>query len=328
MMLLAPSLVVMTLMATLAARNATLVRGWHDAREANAWLASMLAAAIASAAGVVLLDVSASFVAERTGLGAVATEWPDPSQRGRIILEMVHARHDAMMCTCADGVLAVATVAPALLGAFGRGPDGRRRTPFGPPPFVALAGVIAMVAAGLGVRAWTFGGLERIATQGAATGAIVLPLEPAGAYERSEGHHPGITAYRDGRIVVDGELEPLLNTITITADGGARWADVGRSIRAMIVARDAATRPPFGLRRELPSLSIRVAPRSSRTPETERLGAYALFVGEKTPAVRVALEKQPYRSKDQVVVGDVPAGADMDFVVQQIARRSALNHRA
>ena len=171
-----PLLALVMALASVAARNAPLARGWRDERAASAWIASLLAAALVASAAVVLLDVAGALVAERQGFSAVAGESVTASQKARVVEEMLHDRHAWWVLAWVDGFFAFATVASGLGSAIGPGPDGRVRSPLGAISLVAFGSVVAIMTSVFGVRAWMFHAVEDLGPKNQASFGFVSNL--------------------------------------------------------------------------------------------------------------------------------------------------------
>lgn len=323
MMLTIPAMAAFTGLACMAARNAPLARGWHDRREANAWVASLFAAAVAAAAGAVLLDAASLFFAESRGLGAIAGESVDPSQKARILAEVVAETRAATIFACIDGFFAFATVGAGLVSAIGRGPDGSARSPLGPPAFAALASVVLVAVALFGVRAWTFAEVGRTdearlhPDQKTRTSIIDLPHATVGPFGTGELSGPTLTVQANGSFDVDGRLGPYDHNLVVMADHRAPWGSVAKAVTATLKMRaDALDSNPVAVP---PTLSIRVTSDAPRAPLD--LGRYGAFVGPDAPTVLVRLDRKSLHGWDGAVI--MPkASDDMSSVVAAIAAAS------
>jgi len=310
LLVVVPSLVVLTVLATLAARNAKLVRAWHDAREAKAWLSSLLAAATASAASVVLIDVAALLLAERSGLSAISGASLDASQKARVLAELVAERRAALLCACVAGAGAFAIVASGLLGALGRGPEGRARLPLGARVWVLAGGIGLMVVALFASRAWAFRAITSVAGEPprAAEGADVS-LPPAPSIDGLTGEVSDgarLTVHANGTAEGTGDF-PSARHIILRADRRARWLDVARALQARLRGRFESD--------SLPSVSLAVAPRTALPFKS--LGNYEVFVRFIETAISVELAARPCRR--DLRIGALPPNADMEMVVAAIA---------
>jgi hypothetical protein len=320
MLLGVPALVAVTILACMAARNGPLVRSWHDGREANAWMAALLGAAVCAAAAVVLVDVASAFVSESSGLGSIAAQGVDRSQKLRILARVVHDVHAAKLCACVDGLFAFAIVATALASTFARASDGARRSPLGAASFGAI-GAAALVAGGLlaarsSAMSSVYGALAAIdaidqRAKPVCTGCE-LPRAPE-AVTTAHGDVSGTTlvATPDGR--VDRVNVSYSRNIVIVADRSAKWASIVQGIRLSLTkATDQADwNAPMGRGR---TLSLRVA----ATPDdsSARLGAYAQLVRSETPTIELGIDARGVEGAEPTL--RPREGDDFDAVVAAI----------
>lgn len=280
LLLIVPSIVMLTAFSCLAARNGPLVRHWHEPRERDAWVASMLAAALVAGGALALLDLAAAFGSEGTGLGVVFGEGIDASQRARILASMADEQHGYRALAVVDGLFGfLVSVSPAFAG-LGRGVDGRLRGPRGAPLVAAFAAAALLVACVAGARGWVLGSIEQSARASMPTGAedeLQLPRVPLTARVTStRGGSPRLRVDAQGRKTVLPAPElSRSNVLVIEADRRASWADVSRAIRE---SHAPAT-----------SIELRVTPLDKA--DRSQLGPYAALLGSETCAIEIALAR-------------------------------------
>lgn len=306
-----PSLAMVTTLACLAALNAQLVRHWREPREADTWSASMLAAALLAAAGLVLLDRAACLQSEGHTLGALAGEFLDPSQRARILASLAEEHGAYRIIAVVDAVFAFLVVATVGVAGLARATNGRLRLPRGAPLYVAAASVAALALALTGARAWAMSRGERLAQgasasrgmeSGAATGAgagagakqaddaedapaaFELPRVPNTA-RLSSSASPGAVLHVDAEGKTALRPSPgyaRANVLVVEADRRATWGDVSKAIRDVV----HASQTDLGAQR-ITSLELRVT--LLEKADRSLLGPYAFLLGAETSSLRVAL---------------------------------------
>lgn len=328
MLLTIPAMIIVTSVATIAAKNGPFVRGWHDRREANLWLASLLGAALAAAAGLVLLDMVAVFSVESLALGALSGESVDPSQKARILGGGVAAITAATACACVDGLFGFATIAVGLVSAIGRGPDGKTRSPIGGPALIALAAVVLAAASLFGARASLFAGVtrstriasERLAAPATAS-AVELPhVAGLSPWECADFSGPVLVVRADGTFEPSGELTPYGDNVVVFADRRAAWSAVVSAIRTAIKQRPSRTYGGLPAMAVPPGLTIRVDGTVSRPPVD--LGRYDVFLGPRDPMLAVYLSSPSGYSAKVTRIAPRPAD-DMEAVVAAISAAKA-----
>ncbi len=272
----APSVLILTGLACAATVNAPLVRHWRDPRQADAWIASLVAAAFLAVAGFVVLDVGAALTSEGHALGAISVSGSplDPSQRARILASLADEQSSYRALSIVDGIFGFLTVAVAALAGLGRAADGRLRFPRGAALYGALAASVLVVAVPVAARGWMLDGVERADTGPAAT--IELPRVPV--TERlsppTEGSLPVLHVDANGKSTLDG-ARAASRVLVVDADRRARWADVARAIK------DA--------RRSLRTTSIELRVTLLDKADRSKLAPYGALLGDETGAIRVAL---------------------------------------
>lgn len=327
-----PSLLMLTVLACFSARNASLVRTWHDAEEANRWLAATLAAAVCAATALVLADLGAWFARESAILGAISSESVDAAQKARLLTELLRERHAAHVCTCVDGAVAFAVVAVASLPAIRRAPDERTRYLRGSALLVALGGTALVALVLLAARGSVF------AAFGASSDTIEArarlgPVEelPQVAADRTfrEGDVGGVMLLvtADGNVErVDAPLSSSRNVIVV-ADRRARWGSVVPAIRSAFHDRRPPTEVTSNHDLDGPTLSIRIA--GGTPPAPPGFGPYRVFVGSSSRSVGLVVTdwipfdgsmrrgEERHMRRDDEIVKPRPTD-DIDAVVAQI----------
>lgn len=322
MLLTIPSLAIVTVLAAIAAGNGPLVRGWHDRREAGAWAVGLLAAAVLAAVGVALVDHAAAFASESSGLGAIAGESVDDSQKARILAEALHDTRAARLCGWVDGLFAFVIVGSALLPALGRGPDGKVRSPFGPAFFAALGGVAALVGAVTFTRTATFGDVAKaLGKMDARSGASIVTADPdvprvgeRGTFVEGDLSGPSIIVHADGtseQRTQDPGGVGFSENLVVLADRRAKYAAVARAIHAALDAERATGTHAAPTRRRTVSFLVLALP--TRRPVD--LGPYGMFLKPGAPTVGVGIDSP--RSLEDDSVAPRPTD-DMNAVVAAI----------
>lgn len=291
-----PSLTIITVLACLAALNAPLVRHWREPREADTWVASMLAAALLAGAGFALLDLAAAFLAESTGLSAISGEGLDPSQRAAILAAMAEEHHAYRVLAVVDGSLGFVVVLVASLGGLARGTDGRLRFPRGAALYVALGAVALLGIVTIGARASQLSTIGRLAgdeaaaknepgkDEGTSPAAFELPRVPKSPRLLSTSH-PGAV------LRVDAEGHPKLrpapsyersNVLTVEADRHASWGEVSKAIRGVLSGSQA----DLGAQ-TITAIDLRVTLLDKA--DRSLLGPYAPLLGAETSSLHIAI---------------------------------------
>lgn len=283
-----PSIVMISGLACVAALNAPLVRDWREPREADRWIVSLFAAALLAAGGLVLLELAAAYLNEAQGLGAIAGEAVDPSQKARILAEVAAELHAYRVLAAVDGLFAFAVIATVAFAGVGRGSNGKLRIPGGAPLYVALGATALAVASIVATRTWAFGRIEEVAQ--ASTGAepataIELPRVPMterlSASSRA-GWGLRVDATGGKRTLRPPQAYEAASTVLVVeADRRAEWVDVARGIREAQEAYEARGRA------RATSIDIRVTllEKADRT----QLGPYGVLLGNETAILTVAL---------------------------------------
>lgn len=297
LLLVAPSLALTTAFACLAALNAPLVRHWREPREADGWVACVLAAAVLAGAAFVMLDLAVSFVTEGGALSAIAGEGVDSSQRARILAGAAEEHHAHRVLAIVDGLFGFVIVATVALAALGRGPDGRLRFPRGAPLYVALAAAALVVAATAGARAWELGRIEAYASTSTSESTTAtaeardadvgfeLPRVPSTA-RLSAASQPGarlrVGAGGKWKTFRSAPSSARSSVLVVEADRRATWGDVSRAIR------DALRSSQADLGAEVfTSIALRVTLLDKA--DRSRLGPYAALLGPEIATLHVAL---------------------------------------
>lgn len=299
----APSVLILTGLGCAASVNAPLVRHWRDPRQADAWIASLVAAAFLAVAGFVVLDLGAALMSEGHALGAISVAGSplDPSQRARILASLADEQGSYRALSIVDGIFGFLTVAVAALAGLGRAADGRLRFPRGATLYGALAASVLVVAVPVGVRAWMLDGVEKADPGPVAT--IELPRVPL--TERlsplAEDSLPVLHVDANGKSTLD-DARAASHVLVVDADRRARWADVARAIK------DA--------RRSLRTTSIELRVTLLDKADRSKLAPYGALLGDETGAIRVALGDE---SVDAIHPHDYEL---MDGIAAAIARRS------
>jgi len=279
-----PSLVLLTALASVASRHGALIRNWHDKAEANAWLSSLLAAAILATLGIILLDLAGSYMAERNGLGAVSGESVDPSQRARILAEAISEGRAATLYMIANGVFVFALVAVGVIGGIGKGPDGSTRSPLGAPAFVALGTVLLFVIALSAARGWIWSTVAgNVARAESSPPGIELPLVTSVSGYDVGDSGPELLVSADGKNVNTPTLT-YSKALVVYADRRAKWSAVAKHVRTALATKGA---------RPVETLAFVVTPREK--PDLTPLGRYAPFVGRDVDTIKVYLAPSEYQ---------------------------------
>lgn len=327
MVVAVPSLILVTLLATVVATRAPMVRGWHDKREANAWLAAVAAASLLSASGLVLADLSALYATERVGLSTTAGEVLDLSQRAVILAQTASEVRAAKVFAAVDGSFAFAIVASALFPAFGRGPDGSSRSPLAAPFFVAIGVVVFSTLAIGGLRSSAMSSVTGRAEWTATLAPkIDLPVVlDASRFEKGEDNGPVIRIEDDGKLPAPPLFASYQRNIVVEADRHVRWAAVELAIHLTMMKRinesseggaRAPAKPP------IPTLSIRFAP--EKKPDLTPLGPYAMFfAGAPPPSLLVSLEGAPETVSGTTKRVTLEQMDDIQTVVEKLAAARA-----
>lgn len=321
-----PSVLILTGLACAATVNAPLVRHWRDPRQADAWIASVVAAAFLAVAAFVLLDLGAALMNEARGLVAISGEALDPSQRARILASVAGEQGSYRVLAIVDGIFGFLTVAVAALAGLGRAADGRLRFPRGPTLYGALGASVLVVASLVGAHAWMLGSVEK-ATAGTAS-TIELPRVPVTERLSAPSYDgPVLHVDANGKSTLDAVGRPssfapsAVQVLVVDADRRARWADVAVAIR------DA--------RRSLWTTSIELRVTLLDKADRSQLGPYGPLLGDETSALRIGLALPSRVGSDGAADDDLGArGAIargvmrphdfelMDGIAAAIARRS------
>lgn len=267
-----PSILIVTTLACLAATNGPLVRHWREPRETDAWIAAVLGAAVLAGVGFALLEIGASFASEARDLAAISSDSVDPSQRARILAEVVEEQSTYRTLAIADGLFGFMAVVPAALSGLARSSDGRLRFPRGAPILVALAGALAVIASLLGARTWLFGQLGAAAE--VHDTSFELPRVPiserlappplTATVLRIDEHGKSTTRNQDSDLLI------------VDADRRATWLDVSSAIKEVRAARP-------GIR----TIDVRVTLLAKA--DRSELAPYGVLLGNETSVLHIAL---------------------------------------
>jgi hypothetical protein len=304
LLLVVPSIVMTTGLACAAAFNAPLVREWREPREADRWVATLLAAALLAGGGLALLEIGAAFLSEARGLGAISGEAVDPSQRAMILALLADEQQTYRVLAAVDGLFAFVVVATVGLAGLGRGANGKLRVRLGAPVLLAFGGMALVALSLIGARSWAMGRIEQAAQPAAEAAALELPRVPL---------TPRVSSFSRGgavlRIDAEGKqvrlsprgLEGASSVLVVMADRRAQWGDVARAIRAT--------------RGERTSVEIKVT--LLEKADRSQLGPYGALLGNETATITVALEGDFYTAMR-------PSSFEiMDAIAAAIARRPA-----
>jgi hypothetical protein len=182
-------------LAVFAARAAPVLRTWHDPIEARRAAGGLLVAGLAAMLAVMVFERA---ILARTGsdvFGAVSGEHIDPSQRARILMELVEARKWTAIAYGIHAVLGGATFALAVAASIGPG-----RLPISPSTVMAASLGVFVLAATFGLGAARTRSTERIAAQtvNPAPKGVTLPVLAAEVDEVKRGSGVPIVVRADG----------------------------------------------------------------------------------------------------------------------------------
>ena len=322
-----PSVLILTGLGCAATVNAPLVRHWRDPRQADAWIASLVAAAFVAAAGFALLELGAALLNEARGLGAISSGALDPSQRARILASLADEQSSYRVLAIVDASFGLLTVAVAALAGLGRAADGRLRSPRGATLYGALAASVLVVGSLATTRAWMVGRVEQASASSPTS--IELPRVPV--TERlspASDDGPVLHVDANGKSTLEAARRPTSSAaasgshvLVVDADRRARWADVALAVR------DA--------RRTLRTTSIELRVTLLDKADRSQLGPYGPLLGDETSTLRVALalpsagDRDPDEDDDDLGArGAVMRGAMrphdyelMDGIAAAIAKR-------
>lgn len=316
LLLIVPSLVLVTALAGISAANAPVVRTWEEPGETDAWVQAVLAAAVLAALGFFLLERASALASEAkavrllTKAGALTThETPARVSMLRAVLDEGRA-HDRIAAVLAAGALVV--ILPA--GLAGRRDDGDgRRWPRGKVLGAALAAALVILVTVSRGRVALLHEVDRrasgVSDDVAARDGLELP--------RVDPHAPSLRSPAESqpfhiRARVDAEgnakvervrpspfadpPDPYAATrIVLYADRRARWEHVSRAIEQTIPLMWEDEPGHY-----LPALEIRALPEAAvdRAPA----GALAPLLGPDAVSFVVTLERTVRDERDERVV--------------------------
>ena len=260
--------IVLVVFAVLAGRGASVLRAWHDPKEASRGAAALVVAMVSALLAVLALQrgIESSFTAK--AFAAIAGESVDPSQRARILGAALDAGHLSSVTFAIHAVLGSLTFLLALLPALGNG-----RNPLTASSAIAvLLGVVLLGGTFALAHARTTAPRTSLA-HAAAPGGVTLPVVVETFSDKSRGSSGG----RD-RLVVDatGKGEGDLSTSTCSRAVGATVYADARATIGMVAAR---LPKPEGCGMQS-SMSLVMTATRTHPPEIDaRLGDYALYLG-------------------------------------------------
>ncbi len=189
-------LFVLVPLAVLAGRNASVLRGWHDQKEASRAASAIVVAGLSALLAVLVLEraIESSFMAR--ALGAISGESVDDSQRARILAYALEAGRHAPISYAIHAVLGAATFGLALAPALGNG-----RNPA--TPSAAVAALMGLALLG---------------------GTLAL------AHSRTEA--PRLLATTKGQPALEGVTLPIVVDTFSRRGGSPRWDSQRLIIRA------------------------------------------------------------------------------------------------
>lgn len=147
-------------LAVFAARAAPVLRGWHDPIEARRAASGLLVAGFAAMLAVLVFERAVLARTASDVFGAVSGESVDPSQRARILMELVEARKWTNIAYGFHAVLGGATFALALAGSIGSG-----RHPASPSMVIAASVGVFVLAATFALGVARTRSTDRIAAE-------------------------------------------------------------------------------------------------------------------------------------------------------------------
>lgn len=191
--------------AVFAARAAPVLRRWHDPLEARRASGALVVAALTGLLAILVLERA---VLARVGadiLSAVSGESIDPSQKARILMELVVARKWTSIAYGVHAVLGGATFALAIAGSVGASATSFRH-PASPSTVMAASVGVFVLAAAFALGVARARATDRMTAYGATQSApkgITLPVVTASADSGRAG--------RDGSLALraDGGVDPL-----------------------------------------------------------------------------------------------------------------------
>jgi hypothetical protein len=312
-----PSFLLLTGLASVAGTNGVVVRHWREPRETDRWVQTMLAASLIPAVAFGLLTFGLSVLLEARSLQAFSSMAGVPSERGAVLAALAEERSRFVVLGIVDASLAVVVVLPAAFSGLGRGGDGRLRF-----PRAALFPATLLVASlGLPV-AWTtrdrvISSLGRVADlgDGVDTG-VDLPRVPFAPVLVAAGPASfTVTVPASGPAKVTRaprwQADVAPGTVVI-ADRHARWEHVARGISEALREPRAASVP----------LELRLAPIAK--VDRTALGAYAPFLGSEVVALRI---EAAYEGDEDLSRQEVVRGLDHEMTDAVVAKLVALASR-
>jgi MFS family permease len=231
------SLALVAVFAALAARAAPALRDYHDPGEQKRMLGAILAACVAGALALWLLDRTAMLGIERMVLGACSGESVDPSQRARILMQGRFESRAFGFIAWLHVVTVVLAFAPAIVTGMSKG-----RIPFGPGGMAAFAlGVLGfLLHVGVNARAEGF-----LATMAAAARPVAYPVTLPSA------PNPGMLGTPHAPVVVVDKSGTQLTTLPRKSDDdldGNPWQTFAADRDARALAVFALMVQPRGTR--------------------------------------------------------------------------------
>jgi hypothetical protein len=222
--------------AVFAARAAPVLRGWHDPIEARKASGGLLVAGLAAMFAVLVLERAMLARTASIVFGAVSSESVDPSQRARILMELVDARKWTSIAYVIHGILGTATFGLAVAASVGVG-----RRPISPSVVMAASVGVFVLAATFVLGVVRTRSIHRAAEVRNVPEGITLPRVEARMDEGKNESTSAIVLKRDGSNAADP-----LTSITCARHGAVSVFADGMATLEML-AKHVPSAPPCAI---------------------------------------------------------------------------------